>query len=56
MKVTVLSTGKTAWLVAVAGGVLLGAAAWAAEYPGYVKVENFDGVTGGIAGLQASPK
>lgn len=54
--ILVLSSIKTGWLVTAAGAVLLSATAWAADYPGYVKVENFDGVTGGIAGLQASSK
>ena len=43
-------------LVAITGGMLISVAAWAADYPGYVKVENFDGITGGIAGLKASAK
>lgn len=38
------------------GAVLVTAVAWAADYPGYVKVENFDNITGGIAGLMASAK
>lgn len=56
MNAVVLSAVRAGCLVAVVGAALLGAVAWASEYPGYVKVENFDGVTGGIAGLQASPK
>src|SRR5512138_2877756 len=47
-------TKRTGFVLATVG-VLLSAAS-AADYPGYVKVENFDNVTGGIAGLQASPK
>ncbi len=56
MKNLLESPNKAGLLVAIAGGVLLSATAWSAEYPGYAKVENFDNVTGGIAGLQASAK
>jgi hypothetical protein len=52
-----LPSVKVVWLAATAG-LLLSGTAWAADidYPGYVKVENFDGITGGIAGLRASAK
>src|SRR5262245_31567468 len=43
-------------LLSIAAGVLINLAAGAADYPGYVKVENFDNITGGIAGLRASAK
>ena len=56
MSTTTSTPLKAGWLVTAAGGVLLSAATWAADYPGYVKVENFDGVTGGIAGLKAAAK
>ena len=38
---------KAGWVVA--GAMMLNAAVWAADktYPGYVKVENFDAITGG---------
>ncbi len=36
---------------------LLNVAAWAAEYPGFAKVENFDAITGGnVANLTAAAK
>lgn len=56
MKTRTFSSRKVAQFGAMAGVILLGATAWAADYPGYVKVENFDGITGGIAGLTASAK
>lgn len=48
---------KAAWLVAAA--VMLNVTAWAAniEYPGYVKVENFDNIAGDpVANLLAAAK
>lgn len=56
MRTPFLSLMKVGRLVAIMGGVLIGVAAWAADYPGYVKVENFDGISGGIAGLKAAAK
>src|SRR5438552_6875308 len=58
MKNSVLSSTAN-WMVATATGVLFSAAAWAAdvEYPGFVKVENFDGINNGdIASLTAAAK
>lgn len=50
------STSRTGWLTATLAPILLGMAVGAADYQGWVKVENFDNVTGGIAGLQSHPK
>jgi hypothetical protein len=44
---------KAGWLVTTAGVVLFSAAAWAADYQGWAKVEIFEPINGGIAGLQA---
>ena len=52
MNTTTLSPTKTAWLVA-ASGVLLSTAAWAADYPGWAKVEIYEPINGGIAGVQS---
>jgi hypothetical protein len=59
MKHPVLTPIKAGLMVATAGAVLLSAAAWAAdiEYPGFVKVENFDNVSGdAVALLLAAPR
>lgn len=46
---------KAAWIVAAA--VILNVAAWASEYPGFAKVENFDAINGGnIANLTGAAK
>src|SRR5688572_15996067 len=57
MKIPVLHKTKTKWLLPVVA-VLLGLSSHAADvtYPGSVKVERFDNVTGGLNGLIANPK
>jgi|GEM_PF-2154963 len=59
MKLNVSTTKKAAWLVATA--VTLNVTAWAAniDYPGWLKVENFDALPAGdnnITGLTSTPK
>jgi hypothetical protein len=57
MKTPILSSIKAGRLVAITGGMLITASIWAADYPGYVKVENFDGIAGGnVADLTAAAK
>ena len=44
-------------MVTTVAGVLFSAAAWADDFPGYAKVENFDGINGGnVADLRAAAK
>jgi len=48
---------KAGRLAAITAGLLISVAARAASYPGWVKVENFDGITGGnVADLKAAAK
>ena len=56
MKISLPSTSRPGWLAATLAPILLSMAVGAADYQGWVKVENFDNVTGGIAGLQSNPK
>ncbi len=57
MKTSMQSSIKAGWQATTAAGILFGMAAWAANYPGYVKVENFDNINGGnVADLTASTK
>ncbi len=53
---TTLSSVKAGCLAATAAAVLFSVAAWAADYPGYIKVENFDGITASLAGLKSAAK
>src|SRR2546427_13218670 len=56
MKISILSL-RASWTVTTAAGMLFTAAASAADFPGYAKVENFDGINGGnIANLTAAAK
>jgi hypothetical protein len=56
MNTTILNPIKAGWLATTAAGMLLSTAALADDYQGWVKVEIFEGVTGGIAGLQSNAK
>src|SRR5262245_38544131 len=56
MNNTLLTPIKAGLLATTAAGMLLGATTWGADYPGWVKVEIFEGINGGIAGLQSSAK
>jgi len=56
MKNSILSL-RAGWTVTTAAGMLFTAVASAADFPGYAKVENFDGINGGnIANLTAAAK
>lgn len=51
-----LSQIKTVWIITIAM-MLNGAATWAIEYPGYIKVENFDNIAGdAVAGMLTAAK
>lgn len=57
MKLFEFSLQRCRALFLAAGTMFFASAAWAAEYPGYVKVEHFDDVPGGtIANLTQSAK
>ena len=56
MKNSILSL-RASWTVTTAAGLLFSVAASAADFPGYAKVEDFDGINGGnIADLTAAAK
>jgi len=56
MRSVIPSLKKTSLLAMATLGAVFAPTAWGADYPGWVKVENFDNITGGIAGLRSSAK
>lgn len=52
MKINVLSRSTRRWFAAIAGGALFGMAASAADYPGWIKIEIYTPINGGVAGVK----